>query len=116
VSNADLPPTIAAMFGVESPKAFCGKSILPVDAYPRAGCYGEAMGKHGKERETDKPVYYYRRGPRRIVHDEASGAWRLFDTDDDPGEKNDLMASASDAAEMRQELRDLITLRRRRAV
>ena len=50
VSNVDVSPTIANLFGVAPCEKFQGRSLLPAAEYPAKGCFGEAIGKRGRTR------------------------------------------------------------------
>lgn len=45
VSNIDIPPTIAHLFGLEPTENFKGQSLIPLDSYQERGCFGEAIDK-----------------------------------------------------------------------
>jgi arylsulfatase A-like enzyme len=97
-SNIDIAPTIAKLFGIKSPPEFRGTSLLPVGAYERKGCYGEAMGKSGhKEEKTDRPVYFYQEERMKVIYSEEDGSWSLYDTGDDPQERRNIFDSSSRA-------------------
>jgi len=95
VSLVDLSPTIADFFGVEIPKEFRGSSLLPLENYKKNSCYGESMGKIGnKEKDTDKPVYYYRENNMKIIFREDSNMWEMYDLEKDPEEKNNIISDS----------------------
>jgi arylsulfatase A-like enzyme len=104
VSNVDIPPTIARLFDLEPPDAFQGRSLLPVEAYPVKGCYGEAIGKRGRETPSDKPVRYYCEDRWRVVHDEGRDAWELYDVEADPRELCDVAGKSPATEDMKARL------------
>ena len=91
VSLIDLPPTIAYFYGIEVPEEFKGCSLLPLNSYKKNNCYGEAMGKIGnKEKDTDKPIYYYRENDMKIIFREDNNSWEIYDLKRDPDEKENI--------------------------
>jgi arylsulfatase A-like enzyme len=109
VSGVDVPPTIARLFGLEPPEEFHGSPLLPLDSYAGKYAFGEAIGKTGrKEKETDKPVYFYQEGSLRITWREENDAWEMYDLQKDPAEKENLIESSPDAASMKEKLKAAI--------
>ncbi len=104
VSNIDLSPTILNLFGMEPPREFRGQSLLPASDYPDKGCFGEAIGKRGRQKETDKPVHYYREDDAKIICDEGADSWQMFDLDADPAELNNVIQTSPRAEEMKNKL------------
>jgi len=109
VSNIDIPPTINYLFGLEPIKDFEGHSLLPLGDYPRKGCFGEAIGKIGnKEKETDKPVYFYRENNLKIVYRESDDIWEMYNLKEDPKELNNIIDVSSLAKDMKEKLKPRI--------
>ncbi len=108
VSNIDIPPTILALFGIGPHEAFQGRSLLPLEAYQPRPCFAEAIGKRGREKETDRPVYCCRDADIRVVYDAAADSWELYDLASDPGQHRNIVASSSLAEEMKAKLRSRI--------
>jgi len=105
VSNIDISPTIVYLFGIECVDDFKGCSLLPVSNYKNKGCFGEAMNKRGhKEKDTDKPIRYYLNGDLKIVFDEGTGKWELYNLNEDPFEKKNIIETADAAEHMRKKL------------
>ncbi len=113
VSNIDIPPTVAYLFGLEPAKDFKGRSLLPLKSYPEKGCFGEAISKIGhKEEETDKPIYFYREDEFKIIYREDNNIWEMYDLKEDPKELNNIIDTSPKAEEMKEKLKPRI---RRRA-
>jgi arylsulfatase A-like enzyme len=107
VSNIDVSPTIAHLLGVDEVEKFKGSSLVPLDGHHSGICRGESINKRGhKEKDEDKPVYYSMRENLKIILDEGTGAWELYDVNDDPGEKTNRIASHDRAEDMKGELLD----------
>lgn len=104
VSNVDISPTIVYLFGLSQAEKFQGRSLLPLETYPEKGCFGEAMGKKGRMKETDKPVYFYREKNLKIVYHEEKDQWEMYDLKTDPAEKNNIVKSSPLAKEMKAKL------------
>jgi arylsulfatase len=105
VSNADLPPTILSLFGLPPHEAFQGRSLTPLSALDERVCYGEVIGKCGRQKETDKPVFYCRDGDLRLSFYEEENAWRLFDLREDPEERRNIVDSSPEAGRLKSLLK-----------
>jgi arylsulfatase A-like enzyme len=106
VSTLDVSPTIAHLFGLESPEAFHGQALLPLEAYPAHGVFGEALDKHGShEKGEEKEVHYYREGDWKMIYCERGDAWELYNLRDDPKELRNLVDSSPKAEEMKEIVR-----------
>lgn len=100
------PPTIVHLFGLEPVKGFEGHSLLPLEEYPEKGCFGEAIGKIGqKEKETDKPVYFYRENDLKIIYRESDDNWEMYDLKEDPKESNNIINTSPMADDMKEKLK-----------
>jgi len=109
VSNIDIPPTIVYLFALEPVKDFKGYSLLPLEDYPKKGCFGEATSKIGhKEKETDKPIYFYQEDELKIIYREDSSIWEMYDLKEDPKELNNIIDTSVKAEEMKEKLRPRI--------
>lgn len=109
VSSVDIPPTIARLFGLESPKGYHGQSLLPLDSYTAKGCFGEAIGKLShKVKETDKPVYFYEEGYLRISWRVENDVWEMYDLKEDTKEQNNIIDTSAAAEDMKSKLKSNI--------
>jgi arylsulfatase A-like enzyme len=104
-SNIDIAPTVCTLFGCDQPVAFRGASLLPTDRYIEKGCYGEAMNKYGhKEKEIDRPIYFYQEGMLKIIFRDTDGSWELYDTENDPEERNNIFNNSAQARGLKEKL------------
>ncbi|MCK4825693.1 DUF4976 domain-containing protein, partial [bacterium] len=73
--------------------------------YPEKGCFGVAIGKtSAHEKDTDKPIYYYREKNLKIIYKEEGDIWELYDLNEDPGEIINIIDSSSSGNEMKEKL------------
>jgi arylsulfatase A-like enzyme len=106
VSTLDVSPTIAHLFGVKSPQAFEGRSLLPVESYPVKGVFGEAVDKHGSdEKGEEKEVHYYLEGNLKIIYHERDESWELYDLKEDPKELKNIITSSPEAEALKNKIR-----------
>jgi len=109
MSNVDIPPTILHLFGIDPVGNFRGISALPFEEYPEKGCFGEAIGKKSAhEKETDKPVYYYREKNLKIIYSEEGDTWEMYDLGADPEEQNNIIDTSPEVKDMREKLQTTI--------
>ncbi len=110
MSNIDIPPTILHLFGLDPVDNFRGISTLPYAEYPEKGCFGEAIGKKSAhEKETDKPVYYYREKNLKIIYSETDDKWELYDLGSDPEELDNIIDTSFETKEMKEKLQAAIS-------
>ncbi|MCK5850033.1 MAG: sulfatase [Kiritimatiellae bacterium] len=112
VSNVDIPPTILHLFGHDPSDKFQGQSLLPLADYPQKGCFGEAIGKTGRAKETDKAVFYYRENQLKITYREESDTWEMYDLDADPKELDNIIETSSQTEKMKAALEKRINRNR----
>lgn len=109
VSNIDVPPTIAHLFGLEPVKTFAGHSLLPIEDYPVKGIYGEAKEKRGAhEKEDAKALYYYREDNLKIIYHEENDFWEVYDLKEDPGELKNIVDTSPKTEELKKKLQPRI--------
>jgi len=109
VSNIDIPPTIVHLFALEPIEDFKGHSLLPLEDYPEKGCFGEAISKIGhKEKETDRPIYFYQEDELKIIYRQDSSIWEMYDLKEDPKELNNIIDTSVMVREMKEKLRPRI--------
>jgi arylsulfatase A-like enzyme len=104
VSSADLPPTILRLFGLPAEERFQGRALPPGGASAARCCFSEAIGKKGRRKETDRPVYCCREGHLKISYRVEGDQWELLDLSSDPAEKRNLMGASPRAEEMKARL------------
>lgn len=106
LSTVDISPTIVHLFGLEPVRDFEGRSFLPPGDYAEKGCFGEAIGKIGhKEKDTDKPVYFYRVNDLKTIYRESGNIWEMYNLKEDPKEVNNIIDTSSEARHMKEKLR-----------
>ena len=104
VSNIDIAPTIVYLFGISQPEEFQGQSLLPLENYKERPCFGEAIGKRGRQKETDRPVFYCRADKLKIIYESESNKWSLYNLEDDPLERHNIIEDCSETSEMKKKL------------
>ncbi|MCK4353752.1 MAG: sulfatase [Dehalococcoidia bacterium] len=106
VSNADIPPTIVHLFGLDPVKKFEGHSLLPLDGYPEKGCFGEAIDQRGQRGgDIEKDSYFYREKDLKIICHAGVDRWELYDLNQDPNEVNNIIDTSPAAEELRSKLK-----------
>ncbi len=110
--GADIPPTILELFGLPAESRFQGRSLLSPDDEAARGVFSEAMGKRGRQKDTDRPVYCYREEDLRVSYLAEEDRWELFDLAADPAEKRNLMDCSPRAGEMKAGLAPRIDRKR----
>ncbi len=109
VSGADIPPTIMKLFDFDPDPGFKGRPILPLEDYSSDGIFGEAIGKLShKVKETDKPAYYCVNDNFKIMYREEDEKWEMYDLEEDPKEKNNIVDSSGAASGMKEKLNAFI--------
>jgi hypothetical protein len=84
--------------------------LYPLNDYERAGCYGEAIGKLShRVKETDRPAFYYREGPFKIIHRQEEDSWELYDLEADPEERRNIITESPEAEALREKLKPRIS-------
>jgi arylsulfatase A-like enzyme len=102
VSTIDISPTIARLFGLDEVEGFKGSSLIPPQGKHQGFCCGESINKRGqKEKDDDRPIYYFMRENLKIILDEGTGVWELYDIENDPGEETNLFGTHERAEEMK---------------
>ncbi len=110
VSGVDIAPTVCSLFDLSGAQGWHGQSLLPVDTYESKGVFGEAVGKlTHKIQPTDRPIHFYQEGPLRISHRIEGDVWELYDLQDDPAGKNNLINVHQQAGAMKEKLRQRIS-------
>jgi arylsulfatase A-like enzyme len=109
VSTVDVPPTILHLFGLEPETKFQGHSLLPIENYPYKGVFGEAVDKYGEREKGDEfPIYYYREGDLKIIYRERNDSWEMYDLKKDPSEKENIIAMALQADDLKKKLKQRV--------
>ena len=80
-----------------------------MDEYESKGAFGEAVGKlTHKIQSTDRPIHFYQEGTLRISHRIEGDSWQLYDLQNDPAEKNNVIDVHQQAGQMKDKLRQRI--------
>jgi arylsulfatase A-like enzyme len=106
VSNVDIPPTILHLFGLEPEESFEGHPLLPCEAYPEKGCYGEALyHETGKGEDINKDIYFYREDDLKIIYRANLDAWEMYDLQKDPKELVNIVETSPEAEHLKIKLK-----------
>lgn len=106
VSNVDIPPTIIHLFGLEPVDTFEGHSLLPLEGYPKKGCFGEAIDqKSQRGGNIEKDVYFYREGYFKVIYRANLDNWEMYDLESDLKEQNNIFSTSSEAAVLKEKLK-----------
>jgi arylsulfatase A-like enzyme len=105
-SNVDISPTVCRLFGVEPAVTWEGRSLLPVDGYTSRGAFGEAIDmKSKKGGDMERDIYFYRKEDLKIIYRPAEESWEMYDLQEDPMEKNNIVDSHPEAKGMKAALK-----------
>lgn len=106
VSNADIPPTIVHLFGLDPVEKFEGHSLLPLADYPQRGVYGEAIGQHSKRGgDLDRDIYFYREQDLKVIYRANLDNWEMYDLNEDPKELSNIVDISPSAERLKGELK-----------
>ncbi len=106
VSNADIPPTIVYLFGLEPVPKFEGHPLLPLKDYPDRGVYGEAIDQHSKRGgDIEKDIYFYREDDLKIIYRANLDSWEMYDLERDPKETDNIVTKSPDADRLKSKLK-----------
>ena len=102
VSNIDIPPTIIRLFGLKPVKAFVGSSLLPIEAYPEKGVFGEAIEQQSQRGgDIERDSYFYRENDLKLMYRADLDTWEMYDLATDPEERNSIISSFDDAVRLK---------------
>jgi len=105
VSNIDIPPTIIHLFGLNSVPGFEGHSLLPLEAYPQKGVFGEAIDQHSQRGgDINRDIYFYREQDLKVVYRANSDTWEMYDLKEDPKELNNIVDTSPAAEDLKKKL------------
>lgn len=103
VSLIDISPTIVHLFGLEPVEQYEGHSLLPLEQYTERGVFGESIEKIGQhERGDEKEVHFYRQGDIKIIYHEQDNSWELYDLNNDPEEKHNIIDNYPNAEALKE--------------
>ena len=108
VSLLDVLPTTLALVGVPSPEVADGEDLRPLlrGAGPRRLLLRPLFGEADHNNREPDMLRSLRQGRLKLHLDRSTGALRLYDLADDPGERLDVAAARADAIVPLRELLD----------
>jgi len=105
VSNVDIPPTIVHLFGLDPVESFEGHSLLPLEDYPRKGCFGEAIDQRSQRGgDIEKDIYFYREQDLKVIYRANLDKWEMYDLKADTRELNNIIDTSPEAEELKSKL------------
>jgi len=111
VSNVDIPPTIISLFGLEPVEEFKGHPLLPIENYPRRGCFGEAIDQRSKRGgDIEKDSYFYREEDLKIIYRANLDRWEMYDLKEDPQELNNIVDISPAAENLKSKLKPRVRI------
>ena len=106
VSNADIPPTVIHLFGLDPVDKFEGHSLLPLADYPDSGVLGEAIDQHSKRGgDLERDIYFYREQNLKIIYRANLDSWEMFDLEADPKELDNIVDKSPEAERLKGKIR-----------
>ena len=105
VQLVDLAPTIAALFGVDAPSTWQGRSLAPAlegKDLPAQPAFAELL--KAPEWPHEAKAMISADGKREVIHFITENRYEIYDLDADPDEKNKLDGSDAAAKELEQQL------------
>lgn len=105
VQLIDMAPTIANLFGVEAPKSWVGRSLVPAIAgqpLPPKPAFSELLRAPDWDHEGKSMVTAD--GKRHVFFRISDSRWEIYDLDADPDEKTNLADTDPNAKAMQDEL------------
>jgi len=105
VQLIDLAPTIAALFGIEQPAAWSGRSLVPaLEGTALAPLPAFAEMPPSKSWQHDATSMVSADGTRHVFHRISDSRWEVFDLAKDPDERTNVLDSDPRAKELQQQL------------
>jgi choline-sulfatase len=105
VQLVDLAPTIAALFGIEPPASWVGRSLVPAlegNALTPMPSFAEMLPSKSWKHEGRAMVSAD--GTRHVFHRISDGRWEIYDLVNDPEERTNIANSDPNAKQLQQEL------------
>jgi len=105
VSTLDVAPTILDRLGLSPAPGFQGRALLPVESYESGGAFGECFDKHGStEKGAEKEVHYCRSDRFKIIYQQRTDSWELYDLQEDPQERRNIVDESPVADGMKRKI------------
>ena len=105
VQLLDLAPTIAALFGIEQPAGWNGRSLVPAlegSALAPLPAFSEMPPTKSWNHEARSMISAD--GTRHVFHRISDSRWEIYDLDKDPAEKTNILTRDPHAKQLQQEL------------
>ena len=105
VQLIDLAPTITALFGIEQPASWVGRSLVPAlegAALTPLPSFAEMLPS--KSWSHDARSMVSADGSRHVFHRISDARWEIYDLVKDPEERTNILASEPNAKALQQEL------------
>ena len=105
VQLIDLAPTLAALFGVEPPATWQGRSLVPaLEGTPLAAMPSFAEMPPSKSWPHNATSMISANGTRHVFHRISDSRWEIFDLTKDPEERTNVVDSDPEAKALKQQL------------
>lgn len=105
VQLIDVAPTIAALFGIEPPATWMGRSLAPaLEGNPLAPMPAFAEMPASKSWNHTATSMISADGTRHVFHRISDSRWEIYDLEKDPEEKTNIVASDPEAKALQQQL------------
>ncbi|HEY5952708.1 MAG TPA: sulfatase-like hydrolase/transferase [Kofleriaceae bacterium] len=105
VQLIDLAPTIAALFGIEPPATWTGRSLVPaLEGTALAPLPAFAEMPPSKSWNHDAKSMVSADGTRHVFHRISDSRWEVYDLDKDPEERTNILDKDPKAKELQQQL------------
>lgn len=114
VELMDLAPTLAALFGVEPPKSWRGRSLVPaLEGASGSSALDQQRAAYAELLPADKWNYAGKSmitpdGTRHVYYRISESQWEIYDLAADPEERKNVNASDPKAQELQQQLTNWI--------
>lgn len=109
VELIDIPPTVAALFGVTAPPSWRGRSLVPAlegGTLPPKPAFAELLPEPKWDHDAKSMVSAD--GTRHVFYRISDSRWEIYDLTADPDERKNIADSDPDAAKLKQQLAEWI--------
>ena len=105
VQLVDMAPTIASLFGLEVPASWVGRSLVPAlegKALTPMPAFAEMLPSKSWDHNAKSMVSAD--GKRHVFHRISDSRWEIYDLENDPEEKKNIVSDDPGAKELQQQL------------